>query len=164
MAEIAKIDSQIQKANADEEEKVVRLQKLESDLRDMSQMAANIEKEIDLVWEFSRKKNEALANAINKHFHHFQFSFLEWTIEGNPVETCRLIVNGTDYFGGLNHGDRILVECDLVAGLQEMNGISLPIWIDDCESLDPDRIPDLNQQLIVLCRSDDRELKVEEMK
>lgn len=164
MAEIAKIDSQIQKANADEEEKVMRLQKLESDLRDMSQVAADIEKEIDLVGDFSRKKNEALANAINQHFHHFQFSFLEWTIEGNPVETCRLIVDGTDYFGGLNHGDRILVECDLVAGLQEMNGISIPIWIDDCESLDPDRIPDLNQQLIILCRSDDRELKVEEMK
>lgn len=163
MAEISKIDAKIQKINADEEEKERNLAKLESDLRVMSQAAADLEKQIDMVNEFSRAKNSALAKTINPHFRHFQFSFLEYTIEGNPVETCKMICVGTDYMKGLNGGDRKLCEIDLCRGLQELNDLCLPIWVDEANTIDPWRIPqDLEQQLILISR-DDGELKVEEM-
>ena len=41
-----------------------------------------------------------------------------------------------------------------------MNSIRLPIWIDDTESLDENRIPDVSRQLIVIRRTDDETLKV----
>ena len=44
-----------------------------------------------------------------------------------------------------------------------MNSIRLPIWIDDTESLDENRIPDVKRQLIVIRRTDDEVLNVCEM-
>lgn len=163
MDEISKIEVRIQKIIADEEEKERNLTKLESELREISQVAADVEKQIDMVSEFSREKNKALAKTINPYFHHFQFSFLEFTIEGNPVETCKIICGGTDYMKGLNGGDKKLCEIDLCRGLQELNNLCLPIWIDEANTIDPWRIPqDLEQQLILISR-DDGNLKVEEM-
>ena len=161
--ELSKINLQIEKSNAESELKENQLAKLEAELRETSQGAANLEKQIFAITNFSIEKNKALANVINPHFHHFQFDFLDYTQEGNPYEVCKLICNGTDYSKGLNHGDRILVEADLIAGFQKMNNLSLPIWIDDTESLDANRIPKTEQQLILLRRTDDKKLTVEKL-
>lgn len=162
MDEISKLDSQIQKANADAEQKERKLAELKSEFDKQKQVVADIERQIDVISQFSIEKNAALAEKINPYFKHFQFSFLDFTIEGNPVETCKMVCGGTDY-NNLNGGDRKLSEVDLCRGLQEMNGLNLPIWVDESVVVDPDRIPiDMEQQLILISRTDD-ELKVEEM-
>lgn len=162
-SELNKIEAQIFKAQADAEEKEKRVSNLENELRNLSQTAATIDGQIDLISEFSRKKNEALADAINPYFDHFHFEFLEYTQEGNPVETLKIMCNGTDYFNGLNHSDQILCNISLVCGLQKLNGLNLPVWADDIESLNSERLPQIEQQMIVLEVSSDG-LKVEEMK
>lgn len=162
MDEISKLDSQIQKANADAEQKERKLAELKAEFDKQKQTVADIERQIDVISQFSIEKNAALAEKINPFFRHFQFSFLDFTIEGNPVETCKMVCAGTDY-NNLNGGDRKLCEVDLCRGLQEMNGLNLPIWIDEANTIDPWRIPvDMEQQLILIGRTDDA-LKVEEM-
>ena len=47
----------------------------------------------------------------------------------------------------------------LVMGLQEMNDLRLPVWVDDTESVNSDRIPELDTQMILL-KVSDGELKV----
>ena len=161
--EISDKKSLIKKQISDEVEKECRVSELEEKLKAENQRVADIEKDIDTLKNFSIKKNEALAAAVNPHFRHFQFNFLEFTQEGNPVETLRLMVEGTDYFSGLNGGDQRLVELDLCRGLQEINNLCLPIWLDESNTIDPERIPqDLEQQLICLERAD-CSLKVEVM-
>lgn len=161
--ELNKIEAQILKAQADAEEKEKRLATLETELRTLSQTAASLEGQIDLISEFSRRKNEALAAAINPYFDHFHFEFLEYTQEGNPVETLKIVCGGTDYFGGLNTGDCKLCEIDLCRGLQKLNNVFLPIFCDESGEIDSWRIPqNLKQQLILIERKDG-ELKVEEM-
>lgn len=143
------------------EAKLTKVNELEGLLREEVQKCADIERQIDRILNFSIEKNKALASLINPHFRHFHFEFLEYTQEGNPVETCKLVHNGTSYFGGLNGGDKKLVEVYLVAGLQELNGLNLPIWVDEANTIDPWRIPDdLEQQLIVIQRSDDESIVV----
>lgn len=162
MDEISKLDAQIQKSIADEEQKERKLAELKVEFDKQKQTVADIERQIDVISQFSIEKNAALAEKINPYFKHFQFSFLDFTIEGNPVETCKMVCGGTDY-NNLNGGDRKLCEVDLCRGLQEMNGLNLPIWIDEANTIDPWRIPqDMEQQLILLSRTDDI-LKVEEM-
>ena len=159
MKQISNVDADIKIAQAAVTEKEKRIAELNEELRDLGQVQADIEKNIDTVLNFSIQKNKALAEKINPFFHHFQFSFLDYTIEGNPVETCKMICNGIDYNSGLNHSDKILCEVDLLNGLQEMNGLNLPIWIDDSESIDKSRIPVLDRQMILL-RVTDGDLKV----
>lgn len=162
MDEISKLDALIQKANADEEQKERKLAELKAEFDKQKQVVADIERQIDVISQFSIEKNAALAEKINPYFKHFQFSFLDFTIEGNPVETCKMVCGGTDY-NNLNGGDRKLCEVDLCRGLQEMNGLNLPIWIDEANTIDPWRIPqDMEQQLILISRTDDK-LSVTEM-
>lgn len=162
MDEISKLDAQIQKSIADEEQKERKLAELKVEFDKQKQTVADIERQIDVISQFSIEKNAALAEKINPYFKHFQFSFLDFTIEGNPVETCKMVCGGTDY-NNLNGGDRKLCEVDLCRGLQEMNGLNLPIWIDESVVVDPDRIPmDMEQQLILISRTDDK-LSVTEM-
>lgn len=159
MKQISNVDADIKIAQAAVTEKEKRIAELKEELKKLGQVKANIEKNIDTVLNFSNQKNKALAEKINPYFKHFQFSFLDYTIEGNPVETCKMICNGIDYNSGLNHSDKILCEVDLLNGLQEMNGLNLPIWIDDSESIDKSRIPVLDRQMIIL-RVTDGDLKV----
>lgn len=160
--EISEKKAVILKYQSDIEQKEKNVSALEADLRTKNQNVADTEQKIDLLKDFSIEKNKALAEEINPHFKHFQFEFVEYTQEGNPVETLKLMCGGTSYFDGLNHGDRILTECDLVCGLQELNGLNMPVWLDDVESLDSDRIPQIKQQLILLEKTSDEKLKVEE--
>lgn len=162
MKQISNVDADIKIAQAAVTEKEKRVAELNEELKSLGQVQADIEKNIDTVLNFSIQKNKALAEKINLFFHHFQFSFLDYTIEGNPVETCKMICNGIDYNSGLNHSDKILCEVDLLNGLQEMNGLNLPIWIDDSESIDKSRIPVLDRQMIVL-RVTDGDLTAKEL-
>ncbi|MFR4398930.1 MAG: AAA family ATPase [Anaerobutyricum soehngenii] len=162
MKQISNVDADIKIAQAAVTEKEKRVAELNEELKSLGQVQADIEKNIDTVLNFSIQKNKALAEKINPYFKHFQFSFLDYTIEGNPVETCKMICNGIDYNSGLNHSDKILCEVDLLNGLQEMNGLNLPIWIDDSESIDKSRIPVLDRQMILL-RVTDGDLKVKEI-
>ena len=161
--ESAKLAAEINKIQSDKAEHDRRVEELEEKLKAEGQKCADIEKNIDTLLNFSIEKNKALADKINPYFGHFQFCFLDYTIEGNPIETLKLVCDGTDYFGGLNGGDQRLVELDLCRGFQEINDLRLPIWLDESNTIDPERIPqDLEQQLICLERSD-CSLKVEVM-
>lgn len=163
MNEIANINGEIKYINEFETAKENSIAEYTTKLREMSQIVADIERQIDLINEFSRRKNEALAAAINPHFKHFQFNFIRYTIEGNPYEVCEIVCDGTSYFSGLNGGDKRLCEIDLCMGLQELNNVVLPIWVDEANTIDDWRIPqDLEQQLILIERRNG-ELKVEEV-
>ena len=159
--EAAKLEAEINKIQSGIADHELRIEELEEKLKAEGQRCADIEKNIDTLLNFSIEKNKALAEKINPHFRHFQFSFLDYTIEGNPIETLKLVCDGTDYFGGLNGGDQRLVEIDLCRGLQEMNGLCLPIWVDEANTIDPERVPTNLEQQIILIERANRDLTVE---
>lgn len=148
------VEAKIKTQTARLEEKANNLEALQEEQKKFSQKQANIQQKVDQLTEYSIEKNKALAAVINPHFKHFQFQFLDYTQDGEPMETCRMICNGIDYANGLNHSDRILCDIDLVMGLQEMNDLRLPVWVDDTESVNSDRIPELDTQMILLKVSD----------
>lgn len=153
------VEAKIKTQTARLEEKANNLEALQEEQKKLSQKQANIQQKVDQLTEYSIDKNKALAAVINPHFKHFQFQFLDYTQDGEPMETCRMICNGIDYANGLNHSDRILCDIDLVMGLQEMNDLRLPVWVDDTESVNSNRIPELDTQMILL-KVSDGELKV----
>lgn len=158
-AKLRDVEAKIKTQTARLEEKANNLEAMQEEQKNLSQKQANIQQKVDQLTEYSIEKNKALAAVINPHFKHFQFQFLDYTQDGEPLETCRMICNGIDYANGLNHSDRILCDIDLVMGLQEMNDLRLPVWVDDTESVNSDRIPGLDTQMILL-KVSDGELKV----
>lgn len=153
-AKLRDVEAKIKVQTARLEGKANNLEAMQEEQKKLSQKQANIQQKVDQLTEYSIEKNKALAAVINPHFKHFQFQFLDYTQDGEPLETCRMICNGIDYANGLNHSDRILCDIDLVMGLQEMNDLRLPVWVDDTESVNSDRIPELDTQMILLKVSD----------
>lgn len=162
MDEISKLDAQIQKSNSDAEQKERKLAELKAEFDKQKQAVADIERNIDILNQFSIEKNSALAEVINPFMEGFKFEFLAFTNEGNPYEVCKLVRKGIKY-SDLNYSDRLLVETSMIRGFQKMNNLDLPIWIDNSESINDERIPKLDTQMIIL-KVTNGELRVEEMK
>ena len=159
--ECAKIDAEInniqRKKQAHEEE----VEKLYQEFRDSSQKEADILRKRDILKNFSIKKNERIASMINPVFSEFRFEFLEFTQDGNPVETCRMMSNGIEY-RDMNHSKKILVQADLLRGFQELSGLNLFVFIDDTESVNDENLPDMDRQMILL-KVTDGDLEVSEI-
>ena len=147
--ECAKIDAEInniqRKKQAHEEE----VEKLYQAFRESSQKEADIQRKKDILKNFSIKKNERIAEMINPYFSEFQFNFLSCTQNNDPVEVCEMIRKGVEY-RNLNYSDKLIVQTDLLCGFQKIQGVSLPIFIDNAESINVSRRPVTNRQMVFL--------------
>ena len=159
--ECAKIDAEINNIHRKKQAHEEEVEKLYQAFRESSQKEADIQRKKDILKNFSIKKNERIASMINPVFSEFQFEFLEFTQDGNPVETCRMVSNGIEY-RDMNHSKKILSQADLLRGFQELSGLNLFVFIDDTESVNDENLPDMDRQMILL-KVTDTDLKVEEI-
>ena len=159
--ECAKIDAEINNIQRKKQAHDEEVEKLYQAFRESSQKEADIQKRKDILKNFSIKKNERIAEMINPVFSEFQFEFLEFTQDGTPIECCDMVSNGIEY-KDMNHSKKILVQADLIRGFQKIQGVSLPIFIDDTESVNDENLPKFDGQTILL-KVTDTDLKVEQL-
>ena len=157
-------ESKILMANTEAEEK--RLEGLKEKRTDMVQQQADAEKVLYLLTELEKAKNEELSDQINQGFKLVQWQLFETAKNGNYKSTCVPMVDGKSILTTIsNKGNRILGRVDICQSVQEIAGISVPIWVDDCESLDSEnqkKVSDMvSGQLIMLVVNDSERLKVE---
>lgn len=157
---IKEIDFEVQMKQREAEADKKRMEDQKAELKRAQEEYGKAMAMLDRLKEYSMLSNKCLEDYVNSFFTHFQFSLFGETQSGESFETCQMLVDGIPYGNGLNHGDMILCEIDLAVGFQKMMKVNLPIFVDDSESLDEDRTPKLDNQLIVLRRTDDKELTV----
>ena len=157
---LRELDRQIAKAdiNTSIDE---RINELQEEQRNLAQKIVDQEKELNLLEEFERKKAELLEVDVNNNFEYVKFKMFELQVNGELKNICQPVVNGESYDRNLNHGNKILTEIDICRAFQKAHNVELPIIVDDCESLDEWRVPKVDNQLILIRRTDDKELKVE---
>lgn len=138
-----------------------RIAELQGKQREIAQKIADEEKILDLLEDFNRAKINLLTDRVNQHFEIIRWQMFKPQINGGYEQVCNPLINGTSYYSTLNHGNKILAEIDICRAFQKSADVQLPIFIDDAESVDGWRIPQMESQLIILKRTDDKELKVE---
>lgn len=138
-----------------------RISDLRSQQRKLSQDIADIERELSILVSFEREKARLLEEDLNKNCQYIRFKMSELHQNGDLKDICKIMVDGEDFDRNLNHGAKILAQIDICLMFQKFYGICLPIIVDDCESLDEWRIPKIENQLILLRRTDDKELRIE---
>lgn len=126
-----------------------------------SQEIADVERELDLLKAFERKKAELLESDVNSWFDYVQVKMSEIQQNGDPKDVCLITVDGESYDRNLNHGSRMLAEIDICRAFQRKYVVVLPIILDDTESLNPWDIPDIENQIIMLRWGESEELKIE---
>ena len=137
-----------------------RIEELQDEKKVIGQKVANQEQIIYLLEEFIRFKLNKISESINSHFDTVNFKLFEMQLNGGMRDCCECTVNGVPY-STLNSGHRIIAGLDIIQSLSELYGVSVPIFVDNAESLNEFNVPDMDAQLILLSVSEDKQLKVE---
>lgn len=133
--QLAECESQIAKSDTAADEQ--RLEELRQTKIDSEQNKANAEKILDLLDELDKAKNEALTEAVNSHFSLVKWQLFTYTKSGGYKSCCIPTVDGKSILTTMsNKGNRILGRVDICNSIQKISGISVPIILDDSESLD----------------------------
>lgn len=160
-ARLDEVNSNIAKAsmNVDIDE---RIGKLQDEQKEIGQKVADQEQILYLLEEFIRFKMDKVSETINSHFKTVNFKLFEMQLNGGMKDCCECTVNGVPY-STLNSGHRIVAGLDIIRSLSELYDVSVPIFVDNAESLNDFNVPDMDAQLILLSVSEDKQLKVEEV-
>lgn len=163
--QLAECESQIAKSDTAADEQ--RLEELKQIRIDSEQNKANAEKILDLLDELDKAKNEALTEAVNSHFGLVKWQLFEYAKNGNYKSCCIPTVDGKSILTTMsNKGNRILGRVDICNSIQKISGISVPIILDDSESLCADnqkKVAEMvDSQLIMLIVNDSEKLEIAE--
>lgn len=158
---ISAVDTRIEDGNKNNQSIDNDIADKEKERTDLNQQIADWERKLDLLKEFTRKKNELLQADVNKYLNFATAKLFRPLLNGDTEECCDFVYNGEAYARNLNHGARMLTEVDICRAFQKVAVVNFPIIIDDTESVDDWRIPQIDNQLIMLKHTQDKELVIE---
>lgn len=161
LRQVSSVDTKIELGVANNKRIDDSIADLEAKRTDLNQEIADWERKLDLLKEFTRKKNELLQADVNKYLNFATAKLFRPLLNGDTEECCDFVYNGEAYARNLNHGARMLVEVDVCRAFQKVANVNFPIIIDDTESVDDWRIPQIENQLILLKHTQDKELVIE---
>ena len=163
--QLTNCEKKIAESNTEKDEQ--RLEELRKEQRTQEQNKTNAEKILDLLNELDKAKNETLSDAINSHFSLVKWKLFELNKSGGYKSVCIPTVDGKSILTTMsNKGNRILGRVDICNSIQKISGMSVPIILDDSESLDnanQKKVADMvDSQLIMLVVNDSEKLEIAE--
>lgn len=131
---------------------------LEARGKKLSQAIADIERDEYTVEQFTRAKIDECEKRINAKFNFVTFRLFDYTLDGNPVETCIPLCDGVPY-GSANTASQVNAGLDIINALCGYYGICAPIFIDNRESVNA--IIPVQSQIINLVVTNDNKLTIQ---
>jgi len=148
------------KARNEAEARIVELKERE---RVLAKDYEQLERELNLVDQFTRAKVSMLEDKINSMFKLAKFKLFETQINGSINEVCETIYNGVPYSQGLNNAARINVGLDIISTFSKWYGFTVPIFVDNAEAV-TELLPVGAQVIRLVVSEKDKKLRIEEAK
>ena len=163
-SELIEVEKKI--AKADISEKQARLEELRQQRVNFEQKKTDCQKILDLLTELDKEKNAILVDNINSMFGLVKWKLFDYAKNGGYKNVCIPMIDGKSILTiASNKGNRILGRVDIVNSIQKIEGLNVPIFLDDVESLDDENIKKavslLNCQVIILKVTNDEKLRIE---
>lgn len=163
--QLSECERKIAESNTEKDEQ--RLEELRAEQRTQEQNKTNAEKILDLLDELDKAKNETLSDSINSRFSLVKWKLFELNKSGGYKSVCIPTVNRKSILTTMsNKGNRILGRVDICNSIQKISGMSVPIILDDSESLDSTnqkKVAEMvDSQLIMLIVNDSKKLEIVE--
>ena len=157
--------SRLQTLIAESEKTQERVDELKEEQRNVGQLLADCQQELDLLRDFQKAKCDMLSEAVNKMFFFVKWRLFKMNQDGEGYqEVCEPMIENEPYGRRLNHGSRALAELDICNTFQNIYGVNLPIFIDDSESLSSDTIDKISSSFdkqMIFLKVDGCDLKIE---
>lgn len=165
-SELIEVEKRI--AKADISEKQARLEELRQQRVSFEQKKSDCQKILDLLKELDKEKNAILVDNINSMFMLVKWKLFDYAKNGGYKNVCVPMIDDKSILTiASNKGNRILGRVDIVNSIQKIEGLNVPIFLDDVESLDDENIKKavslLNCQVIILKVTNDEKLRFEEV-
>lgn len=136
-----------------------RIEELQKEARHAAELLETLDSMLYMVDEFTRYKTCFVEESINRQFQSATFRLFREQANGGIEERCDVVFDGIPY-SGLNNGAKINVGIDIINTLARYYGVSVPLFVDNAESVT--RLEDAAAQVIRLVVSEsDKELRCE---
>ena len=134
------------------------------ELREEAQKAGERLEELDrllfLCDEFTRYKTRYIEDGVNARFHMVRWRLFLEQVNGGLADLCDAMVDGVPY-ASLNNGARVNAGLDVIAALSAHYGVSVPLFVDNAESVTGLMTPPGAQVIRLVVSQEDRELRCE---
>ena len=84
--------------------------------------------------QYERKKIKAVEERVNALFQNVRFKMFDYTVDGNPVDTCKATICGVDY-QDLNTASKVNAGLEIISAFSKHYGVEAPVVIDNRESV-----------------------------
>ena len=123
-----------------------RVEELKEEQRNVGQLLADCQMELDLLREFQKTKCDMLSEAVNKMFFFVKWRLFKMNQDGEGYqEVCEPMIENEPYGRRLNHGSRALAELDICNTFQNIQNVSLPLFVDDFDGITENTMEKINQ-------------------
>lgn len=156
-AKLAQAKERLRAAEAAAKAKA-RVAELRAEERSVAEAYEEAEYHLALCEAFTRAKVRLVEAAINAKFHIVRWKLFEEQVNGGIKEVADATVNGVPW-GNLNTGARMNAGLDIIQTLAGKQGMNVPVWIDNAESL-TSVLPIDSQVIQLRVSEDDPELRV----
>lgn len=136
-----------------------RLAKLKEQDKNLKNQNQEVEKQLWLIEEFTRRKVKRIEETINELFSIVKWKLFDVQKNEGIKEMCEATYQGIEYSSGLNNGARINCDLDIIRTLSREIGITMPVFVDNAESVN--MLEPIEGQMIELQVTEDEKLKVE---
>lgn len=165
-SELIEVEKRI--AKADISERQARLEELRQQRVSFEQKKSDCQQILDLLTELDKEKNAILVDNINSMFGLVKWKLFDYAKNGGYKNVCIPMIDDRSILTiASNKGNRILGRVDIVNSIQKIEGLNVPIFLDDVESLDDENIKKavslLNCQVIILKVTNGEKLRFEEI-
>ena len=136
-----------------------RIAELATQEKALAKEFEQLEADLHVLEEFTRAKCGMLTDHINSKFKITRWKLFSEQINGGLADCCTATVGGVPY-GDLNNASRINCGIDIINALSEYHGVSLPLFIDNAESI-VETLQTAGQMIRLVVSAEDKELRVE---
>ena len=136
-----------------------RIQELREDAQAAAENLSQLERLLYLMEEFSRYKASFVENGINDKFRIARFRLFREQANGGVEDRCDVVYDGVPYIG-LNNGMKINVGIDIINTLSRAYGVTVPLFVDNAESVTNLEKTDCQVVRLVVSESD-KELRIQ---
>lgn len=159
-AQIAEIDKLV--AAADQAKGCTsRIAQLEAEEKDLGAKLSEIDAGLMLAEKFTLRRAEYVQQKVNSAFHSVEWKLYDVQINGGIKSTCVATVGGVPYTDGLNTAAKLNAGLDIIGAFASRLGFTVPIWIDNSESVTDIKAPDDAQMICLQVSAEDRKIRTE---
>lgn len=136
-----------------------RIEELREDAQAAADNLNGLDRLLYLMEEFSRYKASFVEESINNKFRLAKFRLFREQANGGVEDRCDVVYDGVPYLG-LNNGMKINVGIDIINTLSRAYGVTVPLFVDNAESVTNLEKCDCQVVRLVVSESD-KELRVQ---